>query len=192
MPFSFASTAPVVLISTATSSRSRAMEIRHSGDCIYGESRCFRRKYFVSFDAQRFCQLGTLTGSIGVIMTSPSAVCWRSARDYVDGYRTFESAKIFDPLAESRNVKNTSTRRSTGSTLTLSPRRSRRDMEVKEFEALAKGRVWTGRAAKERNLIDAIGGYEAAIQETWPVLERPRRQPAFTSTHVPRHRSSSS
>ena len=39
-------------------------------------------------------------------------------------------------------------------------------MKVSEFEKLAKGRVWTGRAAKERNLIDELGGYEAAIQET--------------------------
>ena len=126
--------------------------------------------YFVSFDASKiFANSGTLTGSIGVIMTSLSFRRMLENRlgIGIDGYRTFESAKIFDPLAESEEREeylNTSIDRIYADF--ISKAAAGRDMEVKEFEALAKGRVWTGRAAKERNLIDAIGGYEAAIQET--------------------------
>ena len=38
-----------------------------------------------------------------------------------------------------------------------------RDMTFEEVDSVARGRVWTGRQALERNLIDNLGGYDAAI-----------------------------
>ena len=126
--------------------------------------------YFISFDASKvFANPGTLTGSIGVIMMDISIrrALEERLKVGIDGYRTFESAEIFDPLAKSGRRKaylEASIDRIYDDF--ISKAAAGRDMEVSEFEKLAKGRVWTGRAAKERNLIDELGGYEAAIQET--------------------------
>jgi protease-4 len=38
-----------------------------------------------------------------------------------------------------------------------------RDMTFEEVDSVARGRVWTGRQALENNLIDKLGGYDAAI-----------------------------
>ncbi|MBD3183162.1 signal peptide peptidase SppA [Candidatus Poribacteria bacterium] len=38
-----------------------------------------------------------------------------------------------------------------------------RDMDVQDVEEIAQGRVWTGQQAKERNLVDELGGLHLAI-----------------------------
>ncbi|HUP20767.1 MAG TPA: signal peptide peptidase SppA [Gemmatimonadota bacterium] len=38
-----------------------------------------------------------------------------------------------------------------------------RDMPVPSVDAVARGRVWTGAAAEERNLVDGLGGLESAL-----------------------------
>lgn len=38
-----------------------------------------------------------------------------------------------------------------------------RDMTVDEVDAVARGRVWTGRQAKERGLVDELGGFKEAV-----------------------------
>ena len=40
---------------------------------------------------------------------------------------------------------------------------SGRHMSADQVEAVAKGRVWTGEEARERGLVDALGGYDAAL-----------------------------
>jgi protease IV len=39
-----------------------------------------------------------------------------------------------------------------------------RHMTMSEVEAVAKGRVWTGAEAKQNGLVDALGGYDAALR----------------------------
>ena len=39
-----------------------------------------------------------------------------------------------------------------------------RHMSADQVEAVAKGRVWSGEAAKERGLVDALGGYDVALR----------------------------
>jgi len=39
-----------------------------------------------------------------------------------------------------------------------------RDMEAAQAEELAQGRVWTGRAAQERDLVDILGGIDDAVE----------------------------
>jgi protease IV len=39
-----------------------------------------------------------------------------------------------------------------------------RKMSPDQVEAVAKGRVWTGREAKEKGLVDALGGYSTALE----------------------------
>lgn len=40
-----------------------------------------------------------------------------------------------------------------------------RGMEVDDLEPLARGRVWTGRDAHERKLVDALGGFDEAVDQ---------------------------
>jgi protease-4 len=39
-----------------------------------------------------------------------------------------------------------------------------RHMNAEQVEAVAKGRVWSGEEAKERGLVDALGGYDIALR----------------------------
>jgi protease-4 len=41
---------------------------------------------------------------------------------------------------------------------------SGRHMDADRVEAVAKGRVWSGEDAKERGLVDALGGYDVALR----------------------------
>ena len=37
-------------------------------------------------------------------------------------------------------------------------------MSAEQVEAVAKGRVWSGEEARERGLVDALGGYDVALR----------------------------
>ncbi|MCC5790081.1 MAG: signal peptide peptidase SppA [Opitutales bacterium] len=59
---------------------------------------------------------------------------------------------------------------------------SERDLSQEEIRAVAEGRVWSGFAAKERNLVDEFGGLSAALRsaaekaglgEEWEIVEYP-------------------
>lgn len=63
-----------------------------------------------------------------------------------------------------------------------------RGMDVKEVERVASGRVWSGRAAQKKNLVDDLGGLEdaisaaaqlAAIQKDYAVSYRPKPQSLY-------------
>ena len=45
-----------------------------------------------------------------------------------------------------------------------------RGMKPEQVEALARGRVWTGRQALERGLVDRLGGFEVALEEARQLL----------------------
>jgi protease IV len=40
-----------------------------------------------------------------------------------------------------------------------------RKKPVEEIDAIARGRVWSGAQAKERGLVDELGGFEAAVAD---------------------------
>ena len=111
---------------------------------------------------QNLANSGTLTGSIGVIMTSLSRMLENRLGIGIDGYRTLESAKTLPLESDEREeYLNASIDRIYADF--ISKAAAGREMEVKDPGSAGEA---NGRAAKERNLIDAIGGYEAAIQET--------------------------
>ncbi|MGA4670846.1 signal peptide peptidase SppA [Propionibacteriaceae bacterium Y1923] len=49
-----------------------------------------------------------------------------------------------------------------------------RNMDVADLEPLARGRVWTGRDAHERGLVDEIGGLEQAVEQACTLAGLPR------------------
>lgn len=64
-----------------------------------------------------------------------------------------------------------------------------RDMPVEELKKVASGRVWTGAQAKERGLVDVLGGLNdaiaiaaesAGVTDDYKVKFYPRKQPFFT------------
>jgi protease-4 len=54
-----------------------------------------------------------------------------------------------------------------------------RALSLDEVEAVAKGRVWTGAQALERNLVDALGGIHEAISEAKRLADIPESEEVF-------------
>ena len=137
--------------------------------------------YWLAVDADRIvAQPATLTGSIGVaggkvaihrllrnfdvttgtVEASPTAGMWSMFRGWNgdedrrrdrlldDTYRTF-----LERVAQGRGLP------------------------LAQVEAIAKGRVWTGRQALALGLVDALGGLDAALDEARAVLGLPADAP---------------
>jgi protease-4 len=50
-------------------------------------------------------------------------------------------------------------------------------MSADAVEAVAKGRVWTGAEAKEKGLVDALGGYDVALRLAKEAAKIPADKP---------------
>lgn len=133
--------------------------------------------YFVAAPADRIvAQPGTLTGSIGVaagkvvirglweklgvswdqVAANPNATFWSALHDYEpDQWKRLERLLdvVYDDfvakVAEGRKLPEEAVRRA------------------------AKGRVWTGADARERGLVDDLGGYAAALRAAREALGLP-------------------
>ena len=125
--------------------------------------------YWISMNADRiYADPSTITGSIGifgVIPTIPRTL--QKVGVHTDGVGTTKYAGSFDisrPLAPEvgqvfQSVIEKGYRDFTGR---VSQARKR---PVAEIDAVARGRVWSGAQAKERGLVDALGGLQTAIED---------------------------
>jgi len=123
--------------------------------------------YWISMDADRiYADASTITGSIGIfglIPTIPRALEKIGVRS--DGVGTTRFAGAFDitrPLQPEvgqviQSVIEKGYRDFTGRVATA------RKKPVEQVDAIARGRVWTGAQAKERGLVDELGGLQQAI-----------------------------
>lgn len=111
----------------------------------------------------------TITGSIGVILAIPN---FEGTRDMLgvttDTISTTESAQFLNPM-----YKFTEGDKAKLYTLSktiymrfLSRVAESRGKTVEQIREVAKGRVWTGRDAKAKGLVDELGGLEFAINYT--------------------------
>jgi protease-4 len=125
--------------------------------------------YFVSMAANKIvAQPGTITGSIGVVVgklltrefwlehtgiswdevhTSDNATLWTGTHDY----SLQQWQKVQDFL--DRVYDDFTSKVAQG-----------RQMSVEEVLDVAKGRVWTGAEAKQRGLVDELGGFDVALR----------------------------
>ncbi|MCB1538758.1 MAG: signal peptide peptidase SppA [Rhodospirillales bacterium] len=125
--------------------------------------------YWLSVDADRiFAQPGTLTGSIGVfggkaslaglwgkigtnwdsVTLGANASMWSMNQPYTDAQRQAVS-RMLDDVYDS-----------------FIDRVARgRHFAPEVVESMAQGRVWTGRQAKERGLVDELGGLHQALED---------------------------
>ena len=124
--------------------------------------------YWISMDADRiYADASTITGSIGIfglIPTIPRAL--DKIGVHSDGVGTTRFAGAFDitrPLQPEvgeviQSVINKGYRDFTGRVATA------RGKPVEQVDAIARGRVWSGEQAKERGLVDELGGLQQAIE----------------------------
>ncbi len=125
--------------------------------------------YWISMNADRiYADPSTITGSIGIFGLFPTIP---RALDkigvHTDGVGTTRMAGAFDitrPLdpavgAIIQSVIEKGYRDFTGKVAQA------RDRSVAQIDTVARGRVWSGAQARERGLIDAFGGLDAAITD---------------------------
>jgi protease-4 len=124
--------------------------------------------YYVSCGASRIiAQASTITGSIGVLAGKITArVLWERLglnREIVARDQTATMESVFQPFSDDqlgrlRAAIHTIYRRFVG---TVAKGRGRAPEEI---EAVARGRVWTGRQALERGLVDELGDFVLAVR----------------------------
>jgi protease-4 len=109
----------------------------------------------------------TLTGSIGVGATLPT---FERSLDrigvHIDGVGTTELAGAFDMVRdlneEARGFIGHSVRHSYDQFITKVA--EHRERAVEEIDRVARGRVWIGRDALDRGLVDRLGTFEDAVR----------------------------
>ncbi|WMT04964.1 signal peptide peptidase SppA [Lysobacter yananisis] len=125
--------------------------------------------YWISMNADRiYADPSTITGSIGIfglIPTVPRAL--EKIGVHSDGVGTTRFAGSYDitrPLAPEvgqviQTIINKGYADFTGRVAQA------RKKPVADIDAIARGRVWSGAQAKERGLVDELGGLQAAVDD---------------------------
>ena len=124
--------------------------------------------YYVSAPASHIvAQPTTLTGSIGIW---GGKIVTRGLYDKVGANREVvsrgEAAGLYADAAPFTEEQRARIRSELGAGYTLFKARvaAGRDMNEEEVEAVARGRVWTGKQALEHNLVDALGDLQQAAE----------------------------
>ena len=123
--------------------------------------------YYIAMAAPYIvAQPGTLTGSIGVITGKlVTGGTWSKVganMEAVSQGRNAEMASPIRPFNESERAKVQAGIEAFYDGFVEKAARSRH-MTPEKLEALARGRVWTGRQAKDVGLVDALGGLDVAL-----------------------------
>ncbi|QVQ51607.1 signal peptide peptidase SppA [Spiractinospora alimapuensis] len=124
--------------------------------------------YFVALGAEAIVsQPGTLTGSIGVYMAKPVITeLLGKVGVNVDSVQAGEHARMFatnQPFSESEWERVNALLDHIYADFTAKVSDAR-GMTVEDVHEVARGRVWTGRDARERGLVDELGGVETAAK----------------------------
>jgi protease-4 len=124
--------------------------------------------YYIAAPADKIvAQPATLTGSIGVlagklVVTSLLDKFGASTGAVQRG----ANAAMFSPFADFSPAERARLDAFLDATYRGFKERvaAGRHMSADQVEAIAKGRVWSGEEAKERGLVDALGGYSVALR----------------------------
>ena len=125
--------------------------------------------YWISMDADRiYADPSTITGSIGIFGLFPTLDRGLDRIGvHTDGVGTAKYAGAFDPTrpldpgvgTTVQSVIEKGYRDFTGKVAQA------RGRSVQQVDEVARGRVWSGAQAKERALVDAFGGLDAAVAD---------------------------
>jgi protease-4 len=123
--------------------------------------------YYVATSAHEIlAEPTTLTGSIGVVLAGLDLEELLARLGIArDGLERGQHARIYDftrrrPADERALLREQVERIYAGFVERVA---ARRRLSPSDAQAAARGRVWTGRAALERGLVDALGGLDAAL-----------------------------
>jgi protease IV len=124
--------------------------------------------YYIAMAAQTIvAEPGTLTGSIGVIAARPSLArllgFWGVRVERVARGKNAGLMDIFSDPDDAEKETLTSFVADFYKDFVAKVAKSRA-LPVEEVEKVARGRVWTGAQARERKLVDELGGLERAIE----------------------------
>lgn len=124
--------------------------------------------YYIACESEAiFAEENTVTGSIGVFGVLPNVkrMMEEKVGVHFDSVKTTKYATMgspfFDLSEEERRIIQTSV--DSFYQKFLQRVADGRDMSIEEVDAIAQGRIWTGTKAKEIDLVDQIGGLDAAI-----------------------------
>ena len=124
--------------------------------------------YWIAAEADEIlASSSTITGSIGVFAMIPSVErALAEVGVHTDGAYSAENARRLDPLVGVKESDSKLMQAMVDNSYSrfLNIVSEGRDMDVADVEAIAGGRIWTGDQALERNLIDQIGGIDAAFE----------------------------
>lgn len=123
--------------------------------------------YWISMDADSIvAQPSTLTGSIGVVFGKfDTEGFWKWIGANVDKVQVGENADLMSMTSslDESQLKTVTAWMTDVYTSFVQGVADGRGMTYEEAEPLAHGRVWTGAQAKERKLVDELGGLYAAV-----------------------------
>lgn len=124
--------------------------------------------YYISCYADSiFAQPGTLTGSIGVFSMMPNVGRFLDSKIGItfDTVKTTQASTYFSGVYALDEVEKRLMQDLTDNIYTefLERVAEGRNMSVEEVEALAQGRIWTGKRAVDLGLVDRVGYVEDAI-----------------------------
>jgi len=148
--------------------------------------------YYVSCGADKvFAQPGTLTGSIGILTAHISM--GRLLDKIGVGTETLQRGEYATMNSFHRKLKEKEMEKihkSIASTYDLFLTRvsQGRGLSKERVNEIGRGRVWTGAQAKERGLVDELGGYHAALNE---VKERLNMDPDEEVVLIYKHKPAS-
>ena len=143
--------------------------------------------YYMACGADKiYAEPVTLTGSIGIFGLMPNAHGLLSDKlgltvSTVSSNPDAEMPTIFNPLNEKQRASiQTTVER--GYELFVKRVADGRKMKVEQVKEIAQGRVWDGREALRRKLVDKLGGLDMALAdmakqlnvETWNVVSYPK------------------
>ncbi len=131
--------------------------------------------YWISMDADKIiADPATLTGSIGVLAGKFEAGQFMQKLGVsVDGVSTAPNAGMWMPVAPFTPMQRARVNALLDSTYHafLTDASAARKIPMAKMQEIAKGRVWTGQQAVKIGLVDALGGYEVALDETRKLLK---------------------
>lgn len=137
--------------------------------------------YWVAMDADRIvAQPGTLTGSIGVyggkvVLKGLADKVGVGISEYTRGANAGMSS-VTRPFTESELARQDALLDDIYARFTLGVAGGRK-LPVDKVRELAKGRVYTGRQARDLGLVDALGGYKETLAQVRELLKLPEDAP---------------
>lgn len=131
--------------------------------------------YYIACNANKiFAEPTTITGSIGVFGTLPNMTgLSRKMGLNTSQVKTHDQAlgySVFQPLEEPYREVVTESIEQVYSTF-VNRVATGRNMTFEQVDAIAQGRVWTGKEALEIGLVDNLGGLQDAIAEAAKLAE---------------------